>query len=174
MKHEWSTETEEVEFAAREAAALLTGDVDLYFRSSPPNPAEIEKRESLWFELIGKYSPPIREKIMQLREALRRGATESYRYQKELAVLKGEFAGIESGIVQILLPGILYGRITGSSGQINPFVDINAEAVAMKDELSGPLSTRSSRGLTFQQTIQAALAGSLKLTWQTKPRSTPR
>ena len=68
---------------------------------------------------------------------------------------------------QVLLADLFYARVAGLPGEINQRVDLDAEAVRMREELLGSRGILSLKSLTLEQIIEAVLTGSVELTCQT-------
>ena len=169
-QYPWQLEPKrEIASASRSVLGLLVGDSScLPFKGSDLTKTTRE-REEIWLDTACQFSPNIRSRIMEIRRALQNGATiPKGLYPQGLAALrKAGFSEVQMGGKQILLADLFYARIAGLPGEINRWVDLDAEAVRMREELLDSRGILSLESLTLEQIIEAVLTGSVNLACQT-------
>lgn len=145
---------------------LLIGDN--FFLEPDLDLNKISARANVWCEIANNFSPPIRDRIAQLREAMQKGAGIPRGYYPEglNALREAGFDKVKIGGEQIFLSNVFYARVAGAPGEINQQVDLEAEAQRMKEEILGSPGILSLESLTLDQAIALVLRDSLKLYYQ--------
>ena len=166
-QYSWQLEPErEIASASRSVLGLLVGDSScLHFGS--PDLTKIREREKIWLDTASQFSPNIKSRIMEIRRALQDGVPKGLYPQGLAALRKAGFSEVQMGGKQILLADLFYARIAGLPGEINRWVDLDAEAVRMREELLDSRGILSLESLTLEQIIEAVLTGSVNLACQT-------
>lgn len=129
-----------------------------------------EEKLLSWQSVIGEY-PPFTDKIQGLMKSLQDASVTKEAYHGLINnIYLRHFVGVKDQSAQMLLADILLARTISSPGYLSNRIDMQVEALTMYQELGieGGFKSRQLEDLTLNQTVEALLTDTLKLTHPTK------